>query len=59
MPLLGVVFNAPETADDSTGTNADALRRLDPTVRIASLPRLDAIATAADHLGPVAEWLEV
>ncbi|MHC4472552.1 MAG: dethiobiotin synthase [Planctomycetota bacterium] len=57
--VLGVVLNAPDSPDDSTGTNADALRRVAGPVRVAELPRLaDPDRDAALHLEAVAGWLE-
>jgi len=55
---LGVVFGAPVAPDDSTGTNADALRRFAPDVRTATLPRLADPADAAARLEAVVEWIE-
>ena len=56
--VLGVVFSAPEATDDSTGTNANALRRLEGGVRTAVLPRVHDPDEAAEHLKPVLEWLD-
>jgi dethiobiotin synthase len=57
VPLLGVVFVSPESPDESTGTNADAFRRVaGPDVAVAVLPRLARIEAAADHLEGVARW---
>jgi len=56
VPLLGVVFVAPEVADASTGTNADAFGRVDGGARVAVLPRLGRAEAASDHLGAVAKW---
>jgi dethiobiotin synthetase len=58
VPLLGVVFSALTAPDDSTGKNAEALRRFSGLSRIASLPRLDDPDAAADHLADVANWLD-
>jgi len=57
VPLLGVVFVAPESADESTGTNADSLRRVRDAAPIAVLPRVGRIEDAAEHLQSVAEWV--
>jgi dethiobiotin synthetase len=60
LPALGVVLSAPAEADASTGTNAEALRRVLPEARIASVPRLlgsDADDRAAKALDPVVAWL--
>lgn len=54
--LLGVVLSAPAVADESTGRNAEALRRLGLD-RLVSVPRLEDPATASDHLAPVLDWL--
>jgi dethiobiotin synthetase len=58
VPLLGVVLVAPAAADESTGTNADALRRCGGVDRIAELPRLGRIEESSEHLEAVARWLE-
>ena len=57
VPLLGVVFSAPATPDDSTGTNADSLGRILPGLPVAALPRVAGVDEAADRLGTVAGWM--
>ena len=58
VPVLGVVFSAPATPDDSTGTNAIVLRRVVPRVRVEEVPRLANLDHASRHLGAAASWLE-
>jgi dethiobiotin synthetase len=52
VPLLGVVLSAPETADESTGGNAESLRRYGLIERVAVVPRDAALP------GAVADWVE-
>ncbi len=56
--MLGVVFSAPETPDESTGANAAALGRFAPDLRTASVPRLADPTDAVAHLNPVADWTD-
>jgi dethiobiotin synthetase len=58
LPLLGVVFSAPESTDASTGGNASALRSFDASIRTAQLPRLADPEEASGHLSMVVDWLE-
>jgi len=55
--VVGVVLNAPEAPDASTNTNARALQRVEPTLRVLSVPRVDRWSDAASHLTPLAEEL--
>ncbi len=57
LETAGVVLTAPETADRSTGSNADAISRLAGIDRVVVAPRtLDP--TAASHaLAPVVRWI--
>ncbi|MCU0727800.1 MAG: dethiobiotin synthase [Planctomycetes bacterium] len=57
IPVLGVIFSAPCAPDDSTGTNAAALARVEPGTRIASLPRLAGPGEADRHLAEVDSWI--
>jgi dethiobiotin synthetase len=57
VPVLGVVFSAPCAPDDSTGTNGDALARVEPSLRIARVPRLAPPADAAECMTEVAAWI--
>lgn len=60
-PPAGIVLSAPERADDSTGTNAAALRRrLSAEAwndRVLELPRGRDPSDAAPLLGPLVSWL--
>lgn len=38
--VLGVILSEPEKADESTRTNAEALRRMRPTLKVFPVPRL-------------------
>jgi dethiobiotin synthetase len=58
IPVAGVVFTAPETADESTGTNAAAIERLSGLERVLVLPREHDPSAAAVRIAPVLEWLE-
>lgn len=57
IPVAAVVLSAPATPDDSTGTNAEALRRIEPGLAIHRLPRVADSAEAADHLDLLARQL--
>ena len=41
IPVRGLVLNAPETADQTTGQNEKLLSKLEPGIRIATAPRSD------------------
>jgi dethiobiotin synthase len=56
--LAGVVFTAPETPDESTGTNAAAIERLSGLDRVLALPRENDPSAAATQIAPVLGWLE-
>jgi dethiobiotin synthetase len=56
--LVGVVFTAPETPDESTGTNAAAIERLSGIERVLSVPRENDPSAAAAQIAPVVGWLE-
>jgi len=56
--LAGVVFTAPETPDESTGTNAAAIERLSGLARVLSLPRENDPSAAAPQIAPVLGWLD-
>jgi hypothetical protein len=53
-----VVLTPPETPDESTGTNADAIARLSGLDHVLSLPREGDPSAAAIHIAPVLGWLE-
>jgi dethiobiotin synthase len=56
LPVAGVVLTPPETADPSTGTNAQAI------ARVSGLDRVIALGNPSDDeqagLGPVLGWLD-
>jgi dethiobiotin synthetase len=56
--LLGIVFSAPQQADDSTGSNARSLMQSTGLTRVFSLPRIDNINAAAEALSPILSWLD-
>lgn len=58
IPVVAVVFTAPETADESTGTNAAAIERLSGLERVLMLPRENDPSAAASRIGPVVGWLD-
>ena len=57
LEVAGVVLTAPETPDESTGTNAGAIARLGGLERVISLPRLSDPVAAARDVAPVVEWV--
>jgi dethiobiotin synthetase len=57
IPVAGVVLSAPELPDATTGTNADAIRRLSGLDAVVTVPRLPSPAQAAEALKEVAGWL--
>src|SRR5688500_7079434 len=52
---LGVVFSAPPQADESTGSNAESLRRFVPEMRIATVAR--HVSWEEANLSEVARWI--
>ena len=58
LEVAGVVLTAPETPDDSTGTNAGAIARLSGLDRVLALPRANDPSAAAVEIAPVLGWLE-
>ncbi|TVR05024.1 MAG: dethiobiotin synthase [Deltaproteobacteria bacterium] len=54
IPVAAVVFSAPATADASTGSNAPALQRLHPDLRVHRLPRVTGVDDSAAHLAALA-----
>jgi dethiobiotin synthetase len=58
LEVAGVVLTPPETPDESTGTNADAIARLSGLDHVLSLPRENDPSAAATHIAPVLGWLE-
>lgn len=53
IPVAGVVFSAPEIADDSTGRNAAVIADRFPALPVATLPRL---ADGDDGAAYFADW---
>ena len=58
LEVTGVVLTPPETPDESTGTNADAIARLSGLDHVLSLPRENDPSAAATYIAPVLVWLE-
>lgn len=57
IPIVGVVLSAPELPDATTGTNADAIRRLSGLDAVVTVPRLPGLTQAAEAVKEVAGWL--
>jgi dethiobiotin synthetase len=57
VPVVDTVLSPPPAADPSTGSNAEALRRLSGVPRVVTVPRTDDPELAAESLRPVAERL--
>lgn len=57
IPIVGVVLSAPELPDATTGTNADAIRRLSGLDAVVTVPRLPSLTQAAEAVKEVAGWL--
>jgi dethiobiotin synthetase len=57
IPVLGIVLNQVDAADQSTRTNAAALVRLAEHVPVVTVPRLADPARAAEAVKEVAGWL--
>lgn len=55
--VAAVVLSAPGTPDDSTERNGAALRRVDPELRVLTVPRVAHWRDAASHLTSLAEEL--
>ncbi|HIA02081.1 MAG TPA: dethiobiotin synthase [Myxococcales bacterium] len=55
--VVGVVFSAPEHADESTGSNAQSLVQTTGLHRVFSLPRLSTVEETAQVLTPILSWL--
>jgi dethiobiotin synthetase len=58
LDVTGVVLTPPETADDSTGTNAAAIVRLSGLERVLALPRENDPSAARAQMAPVLAWLD-
>ena len=56
-PLAGVVLNAPQDSDQTTGKNAEALRRFSGFERIITLPRVREPEEAIGFLEPLTDWI--
>lgn len=57
IPIVGVVLSAPEQPDATTGTNADAIRRLSGLDAVVTVPFLLDPAQAAEAVKEVAGWI--
>lgn len=57
IPVGGIVFSAPESPDESTGRNADSLRRFAEIDRAVTVPRVTGWREASEHLEEVARWI--
>ena len=57
IPVVGVVLSAPKQPDATTGTNADAIRRLSGLDAVMTVPHLTNPAQAAEAVKEVAGWL--
>ncbi len=55
---VGVVLSAPAQPDASTGTNADALRRLSPDLSVAVVGRFGAWSDAAAAIDEIVRWVD-
>jgi dethiobiotin synthetase len=55
--VVGVVLSAPEQPDATTGTNADAIRRLSGLDAVVTVPFLANPAQAAEAVKEVAGWI--
>jgi len=58
LEVVGIVLTPPETADESTGTNASAIARLSGLERVLVLPRENDPSAAVGAIAPVVGWLE-
>lgn len=56
-PVAGIVLTTPQVPDESTGRNATALTRIDPSLRVLVLPRVAHWTEATEHLIPLAREL--
>ena len=57
VPVIGVILTTPQQADSSTGSNADAIRRLARLDLVWPVPHLPDPEQAAEALKEVAGWL--
>ena len=57
IPVVGVVLSAPEHPDATTGTNAEAIRRLAGLDAVVTVPYLSNPAQATEAVKEVAGWL--
>ena len=53
--VLGVVLSEPERADESTRTNAEALRRMRPNLKVFNVPRLMNADEGTEYVAALAE----
>lgn len=54
VPVIEVVLTTPERPDETSGTNADAIRKLSGVSSMITLPRSEEIGETAGELGEVA-----
>jgi dethiobiotin synthetase len=57
VPVLGIVLNQVDEADESTRTNGAALQRLAEHTPVVTVPRLDDPVRAAEAVKEVAGWI--
>jgi dethiobiotin synthetase len=57
VPVVDTILTPPPIADPSTGTNAEALKRLSGVPRVVTVPRTDDPELGAESLRSVAERL--
>ena len=53
--VLGVILSEPEKADESTRTNAEALRRMRPKLRVFNVPRLMNPDEGSEYVAEIAK----
>lgn len=57
VPILGIVLNQVDEADESTSSNGAALQRLAEHTPVVTVPRLDDPVRAAEAVKEVAGWV--
>jgi dethiobiotin synthetase len=55
IPLLGIVLSEPEKADESTRTNAKALQRMRPGLKVFEVPRLMNAHEGTEYVAELAK----
>jgi len=58
VPLLGVVFSAPLSPDESLVSNRESLLKSSDCSHALELGRSDSIKSSADALTPILHWLD-